>query len=256
MMRLMLGAAAALVMTAGQAAADGMPTYGKAKAPEAEGRPCSISANTGFSTEKVIRGISESLEEFAVEGGFDLTCGRFYASAAGSSVNVGRASALIDLSAGIRPKTGPITWDLGVIYHAYNAHENFLNFVELKAAASGDVWKGGTLGASVLYAPEYGGLVGGVIALLTGSSTEAWTVEGTFAQTLPNVGIFTPTVSAAVGQVNLEDISGEYVYWNVGLTLGFHEKWAVDLRYSDTDISGGCAGICDGRFLAALKYTF
>src|SRR5688572_27832101 len=160
MKRIILGAAAALCLSAGPAAADGMPTYGKTRAHEAEGRPCSISANAGFSTEKVIRGISESAEDFSVQGGFDLTCGRFYAGAAGSSVNVFGATALVDSSAGVRSKTGPISWDLGVIYHAYNSLDDILNFVEFKVAASGEVWKGGTLGASVLFSPEHGGFIG------------------------------------------------------------------------------------------------
>src|SRR5262245_29459340 len=146
MKRLMLGVAAALAFSATQAAADGLPSRGRAAAPEPEMRPCSVSANAGFSTETVIRGISESLQDFSVQGGFDLTCGRFYAGVAGTSVSFG-ASALADLYAGFRPKTGPVTWDLGVIYHAYNANEGDLSFVELKAGASGEVWKGGTLGA-------------------------------------------------------------------------------------------------------------
>lgn len=251
MKRLILGVAAALCLSAGPAAADGLPSRGHARAAEPEARPCSLSANAGFSSENVIRGISESLEEFSVLGGFDLTCGRFYAGVAGSTVTIEGASALADVSVGFRPKTGPVTWDLGLIYHAYNEHESDLSFFELKAGASGEVWRGGTLGATVFYAPEYGGLIGA----MSGRS-ETWTVEGTFSQLLPNVGMFTPTVSATVGQVNLEDINSEYVYWNIGLTLGFHERWALDLRYSDTDISGGCGGICDERFVASLKYTF
>ena len=256
MMRLMLGAAAALFLTAGQAAADGLPSRGKTRAPEAD-RPCSISAETGFSTEKVIRGFSESAGDFSVQGGFELTCGRFYVNVAGTSVNILGASAMVDVAVGITPKTGPITWDLGVIYHAYNASEDILNFYEFKAAASTEIWKGGTLGVSALYAPEYGGRA----ALWLGATnSETWTVEGTFAQVLPSVGIFTPTFSAAIGQVNVEDNGNDYVYWNVGLTLGFREKWELDLRYSDTDIEGGCnlfgTQLCDERFLASLKYTF
>lgn len=250
MKRLILGAAAALCLSAGQAAADGMPTYGKTRAHDTEGRPCSISANAGFSTETVIRGISESAEDFSVQGGFDLTCGRFYAGAAGTTVSLG-ASALVDLSVGFRPKTGPVTWDFGVIYHAYNANEGDLSFVELKAGASAEVWRGGTLGATVFFAPEYGGPLGA-----DADRSEAWTVEGAFAQVLPNVGIFTPTVSAAVGHVSFEDVNFEYTYWNIGLTLGFRERWALDLRYHDTDIGNECVAVCDERFVASLKYTF
>jgi uncharacterized protein (TIGR02001 family) len=269
MMRLMLGAAAALFLTAGQAAADGLPSRSKTVAHETD-RPCSISANTGFSTEKVIRGFSETAEDFSVQGGFDLTCGRFYASVAGTSVSVLDASALVDLTVGVRPKTGPVTWDFSVIYHAYNASESALNFYELKAAASAEVWKGGTLGASVLYAPEYGGRAGLWLAIGNGGNAETWTYEGTFSQVLPNVGIFTPTFSAAIGQVSMDNAgSAEYTYWNVGLALGFLEKWSVDIVYSDTEsstggvnggIAAGCnlggVSLCAERVTVSLKYTF
>jgi hypothetical protein len=128
-----------------------------------------------------------------------LTCGRFYAAVEGTSVSINGATAQADLSVGIMPKTGPITWDFGLIFHAFNDTESLLNYLELKAAASAEIWKGGTLGASALYSPEYGGLAGKTLATI---GTEAWTFEGTFAQTLPNVGIFSPTISGAFGQVN------------------------------------------------------
>ena len=42
----------------------------------------------------------------------------------------------------------------------------------------------------------------------------------------------TPATAARYG--NGDD---NYIYWNAGLTLGFLEKWSLDLRYWDTDIS-------------------
>src|SRR5690606_3891894 len=96
------------------------------------------------------------------------------------------ASAVVELALGIRPKTGPITWDLGVIYHAYNASQSVLDFYELQAAASAEVWKGGTLGAVVAYTPEQGGRAG-----LWMGQDATWTIEGKFAQELPSMGIIT-----------------------------------------------------------------
>ncbi len=259
MMRLILGAAAALFLTASHAAADGLPSRGKTVAEDETSRPCSISANAGFSNQRVDRGFSENLnigdeQQFSVQGGFDLTCGRFYAGVAGTSISLFNASASVDLSAGFRPKTGPITWDFGVIYHAYNQDESLLNYYELMAAASGDIWRGGTLGVKTLYTPDVGGAAGALLGATGGSS---WTVEGNFAQVLPKVGIFTPTISAAVGQVNFDrGALNDYVYWNAGLTVSFLEKWSVDLRYSDTNIDGGCGGVCDGLWTVALRYTF
>ena len=75
------------------------------------------------------------------------------------------------------------------------------------------------------------------------------------AQVLPKIGIFNPTISALVGYQQGNDIrynafvgnlDDSYLYWNAGLTVGFHEHWSVDLRYLDsslTDNAGG-AGAC------------
>jgi uncharacterized protein (TIGR02001 family) len=255
MKRLLLGVAAALAFTTGQAAADGLPTRGKAMGPEPTLGPCGVSANLGLATDYVFRGISKTFEDPAVQGGFDLACGRFYAGIAASNVDFGAVSPVdtvanveVAIYGGFKTKTGPVAWDLGVVYYTYpgdNAPVD-LDFVEFKVGASGEVWKGGTIGATVFYSPEY--------ILETGP---VWTVEGTFSQALPNVGMFAPTFSATVGSSSFDDFDGlDYVYWNVGLTLGFMERWAVDLRYWDTDIDYGCLGLCDERFVASVKYKF
>lgn len=247
MTRLILGVAAALLLTAGQAAADGMPTRGKTKAAEPDGRPCTVSANVGLTTDYVYRGISKTFEDPAVQGGFDLTCGRFYAGVAASNVDFGPiANIEVALYGGFRANTGPINWDLGVIYYAYPG-DKFIDpsFAEFKVGASGEVWRGGTLGATVFFSPDY--------IFETG---EVWTIEGTFAQVLPNVGMFTPTFSATIGRSEFQDFDFEYTYWNAGVTLGFHERWAVDLRYWDNDIDGCPFGLCDERFVASLKYRY
>jgi len=172
----------------------------------------------------------------------------------------------MDWYAGIKPKTGPITWDLGVIYYTYpNAFDPGaeLNMVEIKVGGSAEVWKGGTLGATVFYSPDYTGELGPV-----------WTVETAFAQALPTIGMFSPTFSALIGYNAGDDaaytsaVTGfgddHYLYWNVGLTLGFLEKWSVDFRYWDSDLPSdgsifacGTATLqCDERFMATLKFTY
>ncbi|HEY1246260.1 MAG TPA: TorF family putative porin [Hyphomicrobiaceae bacterium] len=278
-----LGAAALLL--AGPALADGMP--GKVKAGTSDlvvdGRACALSANLGYATEYVYRGFSYSAEDGAVQGGFDATCGRFYAGVWASSINFGGgASSEFDISAGFKHITTPIAWDVGLVYHAYpNAREDFFegrnpDYAEIKVGASGEVWRGGTMGATVFYSPDY--------QFNTGST---WTVEGTFSQTLPKFGIFSPTFSALIGyQTN--QASGDdgfiysrvfgngfnadhYTYWNAGVTLAFLEKWSLDLRYWDSDHPGPGGGVvvtedndfcrgaffqCDSRFVATLKYSF
>ena len=269
-----------VALTAAPAFADGMARRGSIKdAPAPEARRCALSANVALATEYVFRGISQTAEDPAIQGGFDATCGMFYAGVWASNVDFGSDLANIEMDwyAGIKPKTGPVTWDLGVIYYSYPGSDDpillglggprDLNFVELKVGASTEVWKGGTVGATVFFSPDY-----------QLESGDVWTIEGAFSQSLPTIGMFTPTFSALLGYQTGDDLAyrtafanGEdhYFYWNAGVTFAFLEKWSLDLRYWDTSIdnnnaSGGfsngfCTGAvlqCDERFVATLKFTY
>jgi uncharacterized protein (TIGR02001 family) len=272
-------AAAAMLGTALLAApalADGMNRKRVMKAePAPAPRACSLSANIGLASEYVFRGISQTSEGAAVQGGFDATCGLFYAGVWASNLDWGSgptsnaiANIEIDWYAGIKPKTGPITWDLGIIYYTYpNSTDLFTgfdnNYVELKVGGSAEIWKDGTLGVTVFFSPEYQYETGNV-----------WTVEGSFAQVLPKLGMFTPTFSALLGYQTGDDVAysnrvgngdSSYLYWNAGVTFGFLEKWSIDVRYWDTNLgdnAGGsafCNGAlfqCDSRVVGTLKFTF
>jgi uncharacterized protein (TIGR02001 family) len=267
-----LGAASLLAaaMFAGPALADGMPSRGKIKGPAPEARPCTLSANVGVTSDYVFRGTSQSAEDPAFQGGLDATCGMFYAGVWASSIEFGTdASTEIDLYAGLKKTIGRFSFDVGLIYYAYpgasnviapNGADGQLDFFEIKAGASTEVWKDGTLGATVFYSPDY-----------QIESGDVWTVEGSFSQALPKVGMFSPTFSALVGyqtgdsstwRAAFANGDNSFIYWNAGVTFGFLEKWSLDLRYWDTDISnagGFCTGDvlqCDGRFLATLKFTY
>lgn len=266
---------AATALLAGTASADGMRRGSIKDAPVAEKRRCTLSANVGLTTDYVFRGYSQTAEGAAVQGGFDATCGIFYAGVWASSLdwnnaptNPNNASVEMDWYLGIKPVTGPVTWDMGVIYYTYPNARRFANtganeYVELKLGASGEIWKNGTLGGMVYYSPDY-----------QYGSDAVWTMEGSFAQVLPKIGMFTPTFSALLGyqvgssadyRANFGNGDKSYLYWNAGVNLGFAEKWSLDLRYWDTNLTentGGkawCTGNvfqCDERFVATLKFTY
>jgi uncharacterized protein (TIGR02001 family) len=248
-----MGAASLLAAAifAGPALADGMPSRGRiADAPAS--RACSTSGNVGLTTDYVFRGISQSNENGAVQGGVDLTCGNWYAGVWVSSIDFGQEGTTeIDIYGGYKMTVGRFALDFGFIYYAYPGSPGFadLDFLELKAAASTEVWKGGTIGGTVFYSPDY-----------TGGSGPVTTLEGSISQALPKVGIFTPTLGATVGRSFFhDDDDASYTYWNVGLTLGFLEKWSLDVRYWDTDLSKadcGFSNVCDSRVVGTVKYTF
>jgi hypothetical protein len=136
----------------------------------------------------------------------------------------------------------------------------------LKAGMSREVWKGGTLSSSYYFSPEY-----------TNSTGSVFTSETQFSQELPQLGPITPTFSALLGhqrgnsdrfRMLVANGDNRYFYWNAGLTLGW-EKYALDLRYWDTDIDNSnptapfstnfCKGVtfqCDSRFVATFKFTY
>jgi uncharacterized protein (TIGR02001 family) len=284
-------AAAALMLLAGPAFADGYKGSLK-DTPKPEER-CKHTANVALTTDYVFRGFSQTAEGAAIQGGFDLTCGIFYAGVWASSLNWGDfdhgsfdanfrpydASVEMDWYVGIKPVTGKITWDLGVIYYSYpNAFNPGLNvnYFELKVGASGEIWKDGTVGVTAYWSPDY--------QLESGST---WTFEGSFTQTFPKFKAlhreWTPSFSALIGyQVNDDNkirLNGftsyqtsygngrdNYLYWNAGITFAFLEKWSIDFRYWDTNISNNsaiatnfCKGStfqCDERFVATLKFAY
>ena len=273
-----LAAASALgaALLAGPALADGLNKRGSIKDPvEAPApRACTLSANVALATEYVFRGVSQTAQGPAVQGGFDATCGLFYAGVWASNLDWGSvpagnvANIEMDWYVGVKPKTGRITWDLGVIYYTYpnsidapGGFEN--NYVEVKVGGSAEIWKDGTLGVTVFYSPDYQYETGNV-----------WTVETGFTQVLPKIGMFTPTFSALVGYQQGDDTGynarvgngdDHYWYWNAGVSFGFLEKWSLDLRYWDSSLgdnaggSGFCKGgtfQCDERFVATLKFTY
>jgi len=259
----MLGAAGlSLTMLGGPAAAGdifGRTAEGSMKdAPAPAGRELSWSVNIGGTSDYVFRGISQNLEDPAIQGGADLSYGLFYLGIWGSNVDFvpgsggpfsGDASVEVDIYAGIKPTLGMFTFDLGVIYYWYPGAEDALNaeldYVEIKGGVGVTLDKL-ALGFTVYYSPEY-----------TAQTGQTWTLEGSAGYTLPDVWIFSPTISGVIGTTLFDDNSNlDYAYWNAGLALGV-EKFTFDFRYWDTDSNGAdfCAlqGLCDERFVFTAK---
>lgn len=264
---------AAFMGFSGAACADG---YGGSvkDAPAAEGRKLDLSVTLGATSDYIFRGISQTSENPAAQGSVDLTYGIFYAGIWATNVDFDDAppaNAEVDFYAGIKPTLGPgpfwgpITFDLGVIYYAYPGAKDGgteLDYVELKAGYSMvSPWiKGLTSGTTLYWSSDYG--------LETG---EVFTVESAAAYELPQLGIFSPSISGTYGTVYGDIDEGfsagggtedEYSYWNVGLALAV-EKFTFDFRYWDTDIDvvapnlGACVnqGLCDERFVFTAKVT-
>lgn len=246
--------AVAMALTVATQAASAGGSF-KDKPYEAPSRKINWSVNIGATTDYVFRGVSQTAEDPTIQGGADVSYGKFYAGIWASGLDfgdgAGSAATEVDLYAGITHSIGPAAFDLGVIYYIYpkaNDAGAELDFVEIKLGVSTTVQKF-SFGATAFYSPEY-----------TGDLGEAWTFEGTAGYELPTFKSITPTLSATIGTTQfVEDAQTDYVYWNAGVSFLAAEKVTLDFRYWDTDLSnancGGPVFACDERFVASVKVT-
>ncbi len=245
---------------------------------QAEEPKFGYSAWLNITSDYIFRGISFTNEEPAFQPYVEFTYGIGYFGIWGSNIdNFGIYGPWeVDLYAGIRPKTGPVSWDIGVLYYLYGARGGNAGFdFDTNPASNGDVSEGDldyvefqilgnwavndklTLGGKLYYTPDQDFAI-----------TETFTVEGNATYTLPSFTVsgaeWVPSVSGAVGLwaseendfyvggyffqdtgagagLNTEDV----VYWNAGLKIAV-DKFYMDFRYWDTDFNSTNA---EERFL-------
>lgn len=237
--------------------AAGMVCYGLATSAvvaQEMGNP-EFSANVAITSDYVFRGISQSDEHPAVQGGFDVSWGQFYAGVWGSSIDFGAvngrsiADVELDVYAGWKRQwTDRFETDLGVIYYMYpDAFDptGELDFFEIKLANSLQVTEQFSLTATAFYSPDY-----------TGELGQAWTFEGGAELKLPRDF----KLSGAVGTTQFENAAlDDYTYWNVGMSVDFMEKFTLDARYHGSDctlIGDSGKELCGDRVAATLSASF
>ncbi|OYW56451.1 MAG: hypothetical protein B7Y80_06630 [Hyphomicrobium sp. 32-62-53] len=223
----------------------------------AEDREFAWSITLGATSDYIFRGLSLSNEDPAAQGSIDMSYGIFYAGAWASNIDNGAYEPWeLDLYAGVKPVLGPVTFDFGAVAYLYPADSADLDYVELKAGASMEIVKSLTGGVTFWYQPDQS------------NAPEVISIEGSLAYALPQVGIFSPTISGLIGYSEDTDSQGwfavapgandAYTYWNVGLAVAV-EKFTMDFRYWDTDydqIPGDFyTGLSDERFVFSAKVT-
>lgn len=211
----------------------------------AEDREFSWSVTLGATSDYVFRGISLTEEDPAAQGSIDMSYGIFYAGAWASNVDgAGFEPWELDLYMGITPSLGQFNFDLGLVGYLYPAADDSGEYIEFKAGVNTEVVKNLTAGAIFWYTPDQD------------NYSEGYTIEGTLAYSLPQVGIFEPSISGLYGYTEADAAGfflGEdsYSYWNIGLGVAV-EKFSMDFRYHDTDLNDGLA---DERFVFSAKVT-
>jgi uncharacterized protein (TIGR02001 family) len=105
-MKIALAAAAATLALAGAASAQELKA----------------SYNVGVTSDYVFRGVSQTQEDPALQGGIDLSYGIGYAGVWASNVDFGAndPKTEIDFYAGVKPTVGDTSLDFGVLYYGYS----------------------------------------------------------------------------------------------------------------------------------------
>jgi uncharacterized protein (TIGR02001 family) len=212
-----------------------------AMAEEKSGFPGSFSANISLTSEYYFRGLSQTDDAPAIQGGFDyeVPLGKpvaLYLGVWGSNVDFNEAAGVdgatieIDYYGGLRGSIGDtgVSWDVGFIYYTYPGADSSLDydFIEAQAALGYDFGVA-SVTASINYSPEN-----------FGESGTAFYPK--LAVEVPVSGIKDLTLSGHVAKqyIDKEAVFGspDYVEWNFGIgysVAGFD----LAVNYTDTDIS-------------------
>jgi uncharacterized protein (TIGR02001 family) len=206
-----------------------------------------VSGNVALTTDYAFRGISQTDESPALQGGLDAAFGDsgVYLGTWASNINFGTGGANLELDVygGYKFALGGVAMDVGVIGYLYPGASDDgaeLDYWEVYAKPSIAISDQVTLGAALYYSPEFTGETGDGFY---------YEVNGAFVVS-PELSF-----SGAVGMQTLDTdgfFAGEddYTTWNVGGTysamgLGF------DLRYVGTDVED--APIYDDRVIFTVK---
>lgn len=230
--------------------------------------PGEFTANVGFTTDYVFRGISQTNEHGAVQGGIDygLDLGEyvsFYVGGWGSNVNFGdgdEAQVEIDVYGGLTGTIGNFSWDVTSIWYEYPGADNDLDY---------DFWEFGpsvgydfgvaSVSAGYLWSPEF----------LAQSGDGHWFYGGVEVpmpeDAMPSWLGLAFSGNVAHQAIDKDSVFGvpDYMTWDAGATLSAFGL-DFDIRYFDTDISrdscfggGSSAGdLCAERIVGTISKSF
>ncbi len=192
------------------------------EAPVASESGLELSANVALTSNYVWRGMTQTDNSPAIQGGFDLGYKGLYVGVWGSNVEFGSTydeSMELDVYAGYAGELAGIGFDIGVIEYAYPNNTDALNFAEAYFGLSkgfGDF--------------EMGAKYYAAIDVPSGADKlDYWQVDTSYALPM-DFGI-----SASYG--DYEDTGSNYI---VSLSKAF-DKFEVSIAYTDFDADSGSA---------------
>ncbi|MDF2367225.1 TorF family putative porin [Sneathiella sp.] len=211
--------------------------------------PGEFSANISLTSDYTFRGISQTGNNPAVQGGFDYSYdfGPAAVSAGiwASNVKFADATIEIDYYAGVGGSVDMFSWDLSAIYYTYPGADSSLNYDFFEIAPSiGYDFGFMAVNAGLNYSPEY-----------FGDSGDAYYTHG---------GIDIPlgkyfTLSGTVGYQSIDDNAawGTDDYTDYGVSVSTEiAGFGLSVGWTDTDLpSSQCDDAC-GIVAVALSRSF
>ncbi|KAF3981758.1 MAG: hypothetical protein HFP81_05230 [Methylococcales symbiont of Hymedesmia sp. n. MRB-2018] len=210
------------------------------------------SASVALTTDYIWRGVSQTNNEPAIQGSFDVShdSGPYIGVWASSYEFGDNASMEVNLYGGFSRDTDlgellpfAVTYDLGVLRYEYTS-ASAANFTELYFGASASPLE--NLNLSYYY---YYGLK--IENTLPGGEYSDMTIDYTLPESLCNV-----TLLAHAGYYNYKNGNDNYWDWKAGVAKDFG-AYNIEVAYTETDDSGlDNSSLDDGRAVATLSTTF
>jgi uncharacterized protein (TIGR02001 family) len=202
-----------------------------------------ISANVTLTSDYVFRGISQTDEDPAIQGGFDFAHATgFYLGTWGSSVNFGEddpAHLELDVYAGLAGELGAgIGWDVGFLRYLYPGAPSALDY------DFNEVYAGLSYGA---FALQYA-----FSDNFFADAGRAHHLEGTAEFALPQGFTLGLLVGRQMFRDNERADFPDYTHWAVSVST-LLAGIDVALGYTDTNVSSAdCPDVCDGRVVFSI----
>ena len=206
--------------------------------------PGTFTGNIAIVNDYVFRGITQTNQDLAIQGGLDWDSGAgVYIGSWASSLEFGNdASMELDLYGGYRGAIDNLTYDVGFLYYLYpSTSARGLDFWEFYGKA-GYNFGPAAVTVGLNYTPDN-----------TGAANNDAGVYYSGMISAP-IGDMV-SVSGGIGYSALEGVSN-YTDWNAGGTFTIPGWFSLDVRYYDTNYEAVCGTFCDKRFVVKISRTF
>lgn len=205
---------------------------------EASSSEVELSANVALTSNYVWRGMTQTQNSPAIQGGFDVAYSDFYAGVWGSNIDFGGvASAEIDIYAGYAGEISGISYDLNYTQYMYPNETDASNFGE----------------ASLTLGYDFG------MASVSGKYYVGVDTNDLDPDDGYEFGVSVPTVMDITLDATYGDYDNVGQYYLVGATKTFG-KFDISLAYTGMDYDDNTAGHegdgTEGNFVATIGTSF